>query len=129
MKSRPTMASRLRTSSRHVVVGLDRAWDGWRGWVESSESAGAVDTVCSGMLDPRVQSGVGQVAAQVDGEVDDGGEQGEGLHRRVVGGEARLDDVRADAGPAEDRLGDDRSAEELAELEPDDGDDDGGCIL
>ena len=56
--------------------------------------------------------------SQVHQRVDDRGEGDGGQHHGEVAVEQRLHGEPAEAGPREDRLGDDGAAEELARLEP-----------
>ena len=73
--------------------------------------------------DPRIEQPVGQIGEQVHQHVGDGDEQDAALHQRVVAEADRLDQQPADAGPREDRLGDDRAGQHRAELQADDRDD------
>ena len=72
---------------------------------------------------PRVEHGVQQVGDQVDEDERDADDQGEALHDGVVARRDRVVQRLADAGQREDRLGEDRPAEQGAERQPDDGDD------
>src|SRR3989441_2702508 len=83
----------------------------------------AVGTAVSSQSDPRVEVGVEQVHDQVDEHERGREEKDRRLHHRVVAVVDRLNRQAADARPGEDRLGDDRAAEQRAKLDPDDGHD------
>src|ERR1035441_7457042 len=71
--------------------------------------------------DAGVGDGVGDVGEQVDGDVGEADGEDASLDQGVVavgyGGERQA----ADAGPGEDRLGDDGAGEQAAKLQADDG--------
>src|SRR4029453_6772913 len=64
------------------------------------------------MRDARVEPRVQRVGHEGDGGDHGGDEKGRALHDRVVAHEDRLDQQPADTGPVEDRLRDDRSAQQ-----------------
>src|SRR5919198_1373550 len=74
-------------------------------------------------LHARIDDGVAEVDQRVEDDVAAGDEQDRGLEDRVVAGEDRADGVLADAGDGEDLLDDQRAAEQLAGLGPDQGQD------
>src|SRR2546425_412323 len=73
--------------------------------------------------DAWVQPCVAQIDGQVDEKDDAAGEEDESLDRRVVARGDRIDEVLSDARPGEDRLDDDRSAQERRQPDAGDGDD------
>ena len=58
-----------------------------------------------------------EVDEQVAQDEADGDQQHDALHQRVVAREDRVDHQAADAGQREDVLGDDRAADQRAELQ------------
>src|SRR6185503_2358072 len=79
-------------------------------------------TARSATLDPRIEPVVGDVDGQIRERIDDRREEGHAQHRREVEAHCRGGRVAAEAGPAEDRLGEDGAREEAAERESDDRD-------
>ncbi len=70
---------------------------------------------------PRVEQRIDEVGEQVDDDEHDGGQRDDRLeHRQVLRGDGPLHQA-ADAGAAEDRLDDQRAAQQLADRQRDDG--------
>ena len=103
---------------RHVVrqraAGRPGPTNGsWLKWGEGQAHAEA---------DLGVEVAVDDVDDQVDEHERGGGDEHDALdHREVLLGDG-LEDVLADAGQREDLLDDQRAAQQVAELDPDDGD-------
>src|SRR6266542_1275243 len=79
--------------------------------------ATAREGIASSEPDPRVEIGVDHVHQKIDDHKGAGKEEHRGLHDRVVAVEDGLDGEATHAGPGEDGLGDDRAAEEQAQLD------------
>ena len=67
---------------------------------------------------PAVEHRVQQIGDQVDEDERDADDEREALHHGVVAGRDRVGQRLADAGEREDRLGEDRAAEQRAERQP-----------
>src|SRR5919108_5846419 len=116
MTEPPAIADRffrsLRSASRPGLRTGSAASAGGSVWV-------AV-TAMSGEPDPRVDHRVEEVDQQVDEDEGRGHDQHAAADERVVARVDRLDGEAAEPRPGEDRFGEDRPAEEEAELQPDD---------
>src|SRR6266545_1963595 len=100
MTMRPATAERLRRSWRHARCAFLVA-----------------GRASSAIADAWVDRAVQQIDGEVDQRDDHGREQHDALHERIVALVDRLDEQPADAWPGEDGLGDDRAAEQRADLE------------
>src|SRR5207253_11197486 len=69
---------------------------------------------------PRVEPAIEQVHEQVADDEADRDQEDDALDERIVAREDGIDDQAPDAGEREDVLGDDRAADERAELQPED---------
>src|SRR5947208_5273653 len=77
-------------------------------------------TVVSATLHPRVDQPVEQIDDQVREEHEDGGEQHRAGHQRDVEAEDGLHGEAPEAGPVEDRLGEDEAAHQRRDVEAED---------
>src|SRR3954466_4164356 len=89
----------------------------------SLTSSSGVEAAGSGIFHPRVEERVRDVDDQVEQDDEEGGEQDRALDLRQVEPLDRVIAVAADAGDVEHRLGEDRAAEQDAEVEAQDRDD------
>src|SRR3954468_4156173 len=97
-RANPASASRLRPSRRSAR---------WRG---------------SGEPEARVEDDIERVDSKVHERDEDGDGEDHALQHRVVAVHDGVDGELTDAGPREDLLGDDRAAEQHAELHAEHGD-------
>src|SRR5712691_6298571 len=86
-------------------------------------TAVALARATSGVPDAWVEDRVHEVHHETDEYDEERYDDDRRLHDRVVPGGDGVQDVAADADPAEDRLGEDGAAEQGAELQADDGHD------
>src|ERR1035437_489208 len=85
-------------------------------------TADVVPEAISGIPDPRIEEGIAAVLDPVHHGVNRWEDEGQRLNHDVVVVLDRGHHPRADAGPVEDGLGQDRAATERAHLQSDDGD-------
>src|SRR5258708_35610184 len=71
----------------------------------------------SGALDARVDGRLQQIDDQVGGDETQSQNEDRALQHRNVAGQDRLAEQETGAGPGEDRLDQDRAADQIAELE------------
>src|SRR5438309_755807 len=86
-------------------------------------TAVALAPAMSGVPDARIQNRVHEVHDETDDDDEERDDDHGRLHDGVVTGRDGVQNVTADTDSAEDRLGEDRPAEERSELQPDDGHD------
>src|SRR5450759_3703696 len=116
MQTRPTIAGVLRNTRRKASRHRPRLARGAAGTTTAADWL-----VISAVPDPRVDEGVAEVDDQVHGQEDRREDEDQRLDHDVVVVLDQADHPRPNAIPAEDRLGQDRAAEQTTNLEPDHG--------
>src|SRR5579883_2128019 len=124
------MMRMTRNAAAATASGRARKWrrsraraDGRRARMPLAAPVATMSPRASAIADPRVEEGIGDVDEEIEADNEKGDDDDVGGDDREIALEDRLQQQIAGPRPLEDRLGDEREADELAELQADHGND------